>query len=139
MEIEIEIFSQNLRNLRERREMTQEALAHILGVSRQSIIALERGRCLPSLPLVIHFAEVFDLALEDIFRPNGEIALENEEAEAPIIMFEQENAWVTEIKLPENIDQDKIEAEVKNGSLFVTMPKMVTIEPKVTKIKVKTE
>ena len=143
MEIEIEIFSQNLRNLREQRELTQEALAHVLGVSRQSIIALERGKCLPSLPLAIHFAEVFDMALEDILRPGEQLSLENniedEEATSSIKFYEQEKSWVAQFELPENIDQDKIEAELKEGVLTLTLPKTVKPEPKVTKIKVKAE
>jgi putative transcriptional regulator len=143
MEIQIEFFSQNLKNLREEREMTQEALAHVLGVSRQSIIALERGKCLPSLPLAIHFAEVFNMALEDILRPGEQLALDNttedEEAVSPIELFEQENAWVAQIQLPEDVDKDKIEAELKEGVLTVTLPKVVKPAPKVTKIQIKTE
>ena len=143
MEIEIEIFSQNLRNLREQRELTQEALAQVLGISRQSIIALERGKCLPSLPLAIHFAEVFDMALEDIVRPGEQLSLDNnieeEETTSPIKFYEQEKAWIAQFQLPENIDQDKIEAELKEGILTLTLPKIVKPEPKVTKIKVKTE
>ncbi len=142
MEIEIEIFSQNLRNLREQRELTQEALAQVLGISRQSIIALERGKCLPSLPLAIHFAEVFDMALEDIVRPGEQLSSENnieEETTSPIKFYEQEKAWIAQIQLLENIDQDKIEAELKEGVLTLTLPKIVKPELKVTKIKIRTE
>ncbi|MEI6040168.1 MAG: helix-turn-helix domain-containing protein [Candidatus Berkelbacteria bacterium] len=138
MQIEIEIFSQNLRNLREEREMTQENLAQLLGVSRQSIIALERGKCLPSLPLAIHFAEVFNLALEDIVRPNEEPVLLDEPdlAESLNEMRERESDWLVQIKLPENIDKDNIEAEVQNGNLIITIPKVLPEQPKLTKIKV---
>jgi putative transcriptional regulator len=138
MEIQIEFFSQNLRNLREEREMTQENLARILGVSRQSIIALERGRCLPSLPLVIHFAEVFDMALEDILRPTSEATEIDEPSESLMEMVEQENEWLAQIKLPENIDQEKIDVELKNGILNIILPKIPKDEPKAIKIKVKT-
>lgn len=139
MQIEIEFFSHNLRNLREEREMTQESLARILGISRQSIISLERGRCLPSLPLAIHFAEVFDLALEDILRPAEESMLENETQIAPATneMRERENDWLLQVKLPENIDHNKIEAEVKDGILMVTLPKISRSLTKIIKIPVK--
>ena len=60
MEIEIEFFSNRIKNLREERHFTQEELAHNLGVSRQSIIAFERGRCLPSLPLALSIADLFE-------------------------------------------------------------------------------
>lgn len=138
MQIEIEIFSQNLRNLREEREMTQESLAQLLGISRQSIISLERGRCLPSLPLAIHFAEVFDLALDDILRPNDEPILlhESQAAESSNEMRERDHDWLVQIKLPENIDKDKIEAEVVDGHLNIVLPKILPIQPKLTKIKV---
>lgn len=138
MQIEIEIFSQNLRSLREEREMTQEDLAQLLGISRQSIISLERGRCLPSLPLAIHFAEVFDLALDDILRPNEEPVLlgNHQEAESTNEMRERDNDWLVQIKLPENIDKDKIEAEVVDGYLNIVLPKVQLVQPKLTKIKV---
>lgn len=138
MQIEIEFFSQNLRNLREGRDMTQESLAHLLGVSRQSIISLERGRCLPSLPLAIHFAEVFDLALDEILRPNEEPVLLNDhqDVESTNEMRERDNDWLVQIKLPENIDKDKIEAEVVDGHLNIVLPKTFPMAPKLTKIKV---
>lgn len=56
-----------LRDLRKDRAMTQEALADSLGISRQTVISLERGRCLPSLPLALQIAEVFALPLEEVF------------------------------------------------------------------------
>lgn len=140
MEIEIEFFSQNLRNLREEREMTQENLAHILGVSRQSIISLERGRCLPSLPLAIHFAEVFNMDLEDILRPIDELAESQEQiATSPFVLQEREDEWQAQIKLPENIDKENIDVELKDDILTVILPKMPQPQPKITKIRVKTK
>ena len=72
MKIHIKKLSKKIRNLREDRSLTQEELAHSLGVSRQSIIALESGRCLPSLPLALSFVELFDLPFERIFLDNKE-------------------------------------------------------------------
>ena len=67
MKIEIHYISQNLKNLREQKQLTQEELAKHLGVSRQSIIALEQGKCLPSLPLAFGFSEIFNMPFEKIF------------------------------------------------------------------------
>ncbi|MFZ5012822.1 helix-turn-helix transcriptional regulator, partial [Escherichia coli] len=46
---------------------SQGDLADRLEVSRQSVNAIETGRYDPSLPLAFKIAELFDLAIEDIF------------------------------------------------------------------------
>ena len=56
-----------LKVLRAERNWSQQKLAEELGVSRQSVNAIETGRYDPSLPLAFQIAEVFDLAIEDIF------------------------------------------------------------------------
>lgn len=56
-----------LRVLRAEREWSQGDLAERLDVSRQSVNAIETGRYDPSLPLAFRIAELFDLAIEDIF------------------------------------------------------------------------
>jgi len=56
-----------LKGLRAERNWSQQALAEELGVSRQSVNAIETGRYDPSLPLAFQIAEVFDLAIEEIF------------------------------------------------------------------------
>ena len=48
-------------------EMTQEQLAKQVGVTRQTIIALEAGKYLPSLFLAIRIARVFGKKVEEIF------------------------------------------------------------------------
>ncbi len=48
-------------------EMTQEALAQIVGVTRQTIIALEAGRYAPSLELAMRLADAFGTKVEDVF------------------------------------------------------------------------
>ena len=65
-------MTQKLKNrLREVRQhgegMTQQALADLVGVSRQSIIAIESGRYSPSLELAIKIAEVFDCEIGELF------------------------------------------------------------------------
>ena len=58
----------SIRRLRfERGEMTQQDLAMRVGVTRQTIIALEAGRYAPSLPLAIRIARVFGVSVEDVF------------------------------------------------------------------------
>lgn len=58
-----------LKILRAERDWSQQDLADRLGVSRQTINSVERGKYDPSLPLAFKFATVFDLAIEDIFAP----------------------------------------------------------------------
>jgi len=56
-----------LRVLRAERGWSQQDLAERLGVSRQSVNAIETGRYDPSLPLAFRIADVFGLPIEDIF------------------------------------------------------------------------
>ncbi|HUQ39229.1 MAG TPA: helix-turn-helix transcriptional regulator, partial [Acidimicrobiales bacterium] len=45
--------------------------AERLGVSRQTVISIERGRFDPSLPLAFDIARLFGLKIEDVFLPRG--------------------------------------------------------------------
>ncbi|TYC89815.1 helix-turn-helix transcriptional regulator [Novosphingobium sp. BW1] len=56
-----------LKVLRAERGWSQQDLAGKLEVSRQSVNAIETGRYDPSLPLAFRIAEVFELAIEEIF------------------------------------------------------------------------
>ncbi len=59
----------NMRKLRfDQDEMTQQALAKKIGVSRQTIIAIESRKYSPTLELAFKIALVFQLPLEDIFQ-----------------------------------------------------------------------
>ena len=49
-------------------EMTQQDLAERVGVTRQTIIALEQGKYYPSLELAFLIARTFNLPLEDVFQ-----------------------------------------------------------------------
>lgn len=62
-------MNNRLKVLRAERDWSQQDLAERLGVSRQSVNAIEKGRYDPSLPLAFAIAEVFDLAIEDVFSP----------------------------------------------------------------------
>ena len=56
-----------LKELRRKRDWTQKELAKVLGVSRQTIIAIERGKYAPSLPLAFRISRVFGRPLDTIF------------------------------------------------------------------------
>jgi putative transcriptional regulator len=56
-----------LRDLRAAKGWSQGDLADALGVSRQSINALETGKFDPSLPLAFRIARLFDMRIEEIF------------------------------------------------------------------------
>ena len=49
-------------------EMTQQALADRVGVARQTVIAIEKGKFYPSLELAFRIAGVFSLPLESVFQ-----------------------------------------------------------------------
>lgn len=56
-----------LRDLRTARNMTQEDLAEIIGVSRQTINAIEKEKFDPSLPTAFRLARLFELQIEELF------------------------------------------------------------------------
>ena len=60
-------MNNRLKVLRAERDWSQADLADALGVSRQTVNALETGRYDPSLPLAFRIARTFGLAIEDIF------------------------------------------------------------------------
>jgi putative transcriptional regulator len=59
-----------LRVLRAERSWSQAELAERLGVSRQTVNAIETEKYDPSLPLAFRIARVFGLAIEEIFQPD---------------------------------------------------------------------
>jgi putative transcriptional regulator len=61
--------SNQIRRLRfEAGEMTQAELARRVGVTRQTIIAIEQGRYSPSLEMAFQIAHALDVTLDDVFR-----------------------------------------------------------------------
>ena len=63
----------SLRVLRAERDWSQADLADQLGVSRQTVNALETGKYDPSLPLAFKIARLFDRMIEEIFDPEEPI------------------------------------------------------------------
>lgn len=53
--------------LRKEKKMTQEELANEVGVTRQTILSVETGKYIASLPLAFKIAKYFNLRIEDIF------------------------------------------------------------------------
>lgn len=61
-----------LKVLRAERSWSQQDLADQLGVSRQSVNAIETGKYDPSLPLAFKIADIFAMTIEDIFERGQE-------------------------------------------------------------------
>jgi putative transcriptional regulator len=61
------VIQNNVAGLRQRAQITQEELAQSVGVSRQTIIALEKGNYTPSILLALKIAERFQVSVHDIF------------------------------------------------------------------------
>ena len=59
-----------MRELRTAKGLSQADLATAMGVSRQTINAIETGRYLPSLPLAIGLARYFSSTVEQVFEPD---------------------------------------------------------------------
>ena len=57
-----------LKVLRAERDWTQANLADELGVTRQTVNAIEKGKFDPSLPLAFKIARLFESSIEDIFQ-----------------------------------------------------------------------
>jgi putative transcriptional regulator len=67
-------MTNRLRVLRAEKRWSQADLAERLGVSRQTVNAIETGKYDPSLPLAFSIAHLFELKIEDVFSPNGAAA-----------------------------------------------------------------
>lgn len=64
----IQLITNRIREIREKRGLTQIDLGDAVGVSRQTIISLEKGSYNPSLELAFKIAEVLDMTITDVFR-----------------------------------------------------------------------
>jgi putative transcriptional regulator len=54
------------------KDMTQSELADLLGVTRQTVLSIEKGKYTPSIALALRLAEVFDVSVETLFQLNKE-------------------------------------------------------------------
>ncbi len=66
-------ISNCIRDLRAQHSMTQQDLADRIGVTRQTVIAIEADKYSPSLEVAFRIATVFEVPLEQVFQyqPNG--------------------------------------------------------------------
>ncbi len=66
-------LSNRIRRLRfDHGEMTQQQLADLAGVTRQTILAIEAGKYAPSLPLAFRIARAFGTTVEEVFQYDGQ-------------------------------------------------------------------
>ncbi len=61
----------DVRQLREERQISQGDLAKCLGVSRQTVNSIETGKYLPSLPLAFAIGKFFGRAVEEVFHDDA--------------------------------------------------------------------
>lgn len=61
-----------VRRYRRLHDVTQEELAERVGVTRQTIISIEKGRYNPSVGLALRLADVFEVSVEDLFQLDTE-------------------------------------------------------------------
>jgi len=62
-------INNNIRRLRfDNNEMTQQMLADVVGVSRQTIVAIEKDKYSPSLEVAFKIAEYFNVSLDQVFQ-----------------------------------------------------------------------
>lgn len=64
-------ITNKVRELRESQGMSQAALGEAIGVTRQTVIAIEQGRYSPSLESAFRIARLFEVGLEDVFGWEG--------------------------------------------------------------------
>ena len=57
-----------VREYRRGAKLTQQDLAKVMGVSRQTIISIERGKYIPSLPLALRIAAYFGCSTDEMFK-----------------------------------------------------------------------
>lgn len=62
-----EVVKNSVQRLRSNRGLTQEGLATAAGVSRQTVIAIEKGNYTPSVLLALKIARIFKVPVEDVF------------------------------------------------------------------------
>lgn len=62
-----EILENSVQKVRKDKGVTQEQLAEVVGVTRQTIISIEKGNYVPSVLLAMRIAQYFDTTIESLF------------------------------------------------------------------------
>lgn len=129
-----------IRDLRRDRRLTQEELADALGISRQSVNAMEAGRTLPSLPMALQIAQFFAVPLNtvflaDILRDATLLPVVAEDIEQILAaerhgkanLWETDKAYFAEFLVP-GLRQDDLQLDVAadSVSLRATAPRITT-------------
>jgi transcriptional regulator with XRE-family HTH domain len=65
----LKLFSEHLRELREKRELSQQRLSELSGLNRNYVSDVERGRRNPCFQNLIKIAEALDVSPSELFRP----------------------------------------------------------------------
>ena len=60
-------MTNNVHKFRKIKKLTQEELALAVGVTRQTIISIEQGKYIASLPLALRIAKIFEVSVEEVF------------------------------------------------------------------------
>lgn len=111
-----------VRELRKDQNLTQEELARQLKISRQSLISLEQGRWLPSLPLAVQLAQFFNVPLEDVISAMPAQVVHRELPALPVfptINVRQDEANIyLEVHVP-GFTQDQIDIEVADEYITI--------------------
>ena len=63
----MQYMKNNIYDYRKKKKMTQEDLAKMVGVTRQTIISIEQGKYVASLSLALKLAKIFEVKVEDLF------------------------------------------------------------------------
>lgn len=96
-----------IRDLRREHSLTQEELAAALGLSRQSINAMEAGRCLPSLPVALQIASFFSVPLNMVIAENilNSENQHNSQEESPMASNSHLTPWSPLREMREALDE----------------------------------
>lgn len=65
--------SNRIKEIRREKQITQSEMSEILGVSRQTIVAIENDKYNPSLELTLKIARLFEMPVEEIFKLEDEV------------------------------------------------------------------
>lgn len=66
--MEDKLLTNTLKVQRAKKDLTQEQLAHLVGVTRKTINTVENGKYVPSAYLVLKLAKVLDVTVEELFQ-----------------------------------------------------------------------
>lgn len=71
MKVRHDVFNA-VRRHRLTKDITQSQLAELLGVTRQTVLSIEKGKYTPSIGLALRLAEIFEVSVETLFQLNKE-------------------------------------------------------------------